>query len=83
MPAGLSTTSEVLVLVRDAEVERCCTSAAAAGRLELDLLAGLEAVANSARAVPSTKDAAGVEKPLGCGPRANLLEPGEEPVEPS
>ena len=78
---GLVHDQQVLVLVRDAEVERCRDERRGRGRLELDLLAGLEAVRLGARS-PVDEDAACVEEPLGRGPRADLLEPGEEPVEP-
>ena len=72
---------QVLVLVGEAQVERLCDERRRDRRLELDLLARLEPVALRAR---DAVDAhlAGREQPLGGSTRADLVEPGEEAVEP-
>jgi hypothetical protein len=79
---GLVDDEQVLVLVRDAEVDAGRPDALAALRLlERDLVPLLDAVAlRPGSAVDG--DTAGVEQPLGIRARTKLLEAGEEAVEP-
>jgi hypothetical protein len=79
---GLVDDEQVLVLVRDAEIDaRGPDPLSPLGRLELDLLAFLEAIALwPRRAVDG--DAAGLEQALGVRAGSELLEAAEEPVEP-
>ena len=72
---------QVLVLVGEAQVERLCDERRRNRRFELDLLALLEPVGLRAR---DAVDAhlAGREQPLRGSTRPDLVEPGQEPVEP-
>jgi hypothetical protein len=79
-PCGLVDHEQVLVLVRDAEVERGGDELERRRRLEFDLLTGVQTVRLRPRRTVDA-DLAGLEQPLGGGPRADLLEAGEEAVE--
>jgi hypothetical protein len=73
---------EVVVLVGDADVGRLFDGRRLSlGEFERDLLAGLDAVALRA-ALPVDRDRFRRQEPLGIRARAELVERGEEPVEP-
>jgi hypothetical protein len=73
---------EVVVLVRDSEVgARLLRRGRTLGQLERDLLAGLHAIALRA-ALAVDGDRLRAQKSLGVGARTELVEGGEEAVEP-
>ena len=79
---GLVHDEQVLVLVRDPEVDLFRRQLGLRlGPLELDGLPALEPAALR-RLFPVDHDAASVQEPLGCCARADLRQVGEEAVEP-
>ena len=79
-PAGLSTTRRCSSSKAIRRSSGCATSGSATGRLELDLLPLPQPVGLLPRD-PVDAHLAGREQPLGRGPRADLVERREEPVE--